>query len=638
MLLNLIKVKKMLKSFHMFSESFLKLVFLRRLILISADFVNLYISLLITFWFIPIEQVLYNVYIFTLPFSFILFIFTGQYKALSRFVVSKDLYKITSRNLSILIYQLIIFRNLNIFKFFILNFLIFTILSGFMRFSFRDLIKIFYKSKTINKSKFLKRALIYGAGSAGSQLVSSLSLESNYRVCGFIDDDYSLHGRELSGHRIYSPNDVERLVEKNKINEILIAMPSVSKVRRSKIIKKFSCFGIKILQIPTLEEIEKGTKDIANLKEIEIEDILQRESVPPNKKLIEKVIKNKNIFVTGAGGSIGTVLCEQILKYNPKNIILLERSEFNLYQIEMKLNNKFSDYKNNIFSYLGSASNKTLLEKIFSKHSIEIIFHAAAFKHVPLLEENPLAAIKNNIFTTKLLCHLSEKYKIKNMVMISTDKAVRPTNIMGASKRVAEMIVQGYAKKSNSNFNSKDSEIHNTTFSIVRFGNVLGSSGSVVPQFQEQIKRGGPITLTHKKVIRYFMSINEAVELVLQASALEKKGNVLLLDMGKPVKIYDLAIQMIALNGLTVKDKNNPSGDIEIITIGLRSGEKLYEELLIDKNSQSTSHPLIFKGIESSPDLDEVLSKLSLLDQELKKYNEKKCIEILKCLVPEWKN
>ena len=631
------KVKNMLNRFQFFSESFLKLVFLRRLILITADFVNLYIALLITFWFIPVEQVLNNLFIYTLPFSFVLFVSTGQYKGLSRYVISKDLYKITSRNLVILIYQLIIFSNLNIAKFFILNFLIFTILSGFMRFSFRDLIKIFYKSKTINKSKFSKRALIYGAGSAGSQLVASLGLESNYKVCGFIDDNDYLHGRELSGHRIYSPNDVERLVEKNLINEILIAMPSVSKVRKSDIIKKFSSYGIKILQMPTLEEIEKGTKDVANLKEIEIEDILQRESVPPNKKLIEKVIKNKNIFITGAGGSIGTVLCEQILKYNPKKIILLERSEFNLYQIEMKLNNKFSNYKKNIFSYLGSASNKVLLEKIFSKHSIEIIFHAAAFKHVPLLEENPIAAIKNNIFTTKLLCDLSEKYKVKNMVMISTDKAVRPTNIMGASKRVAEMIVQGFAKKSNSNINSKDLGFNKTTFSIVRFGNVLGSSGSVVPQFQEQIKRGGPITLTHKEVIRYFMSINEAVELVLQASALEKKGDVLLLDMGNPVKIYDLAIQMVALNGLTVKDKNNPSGDIEIVTIGLRPGEKLYEELLIDKNSQSTSHPLIFKGIEPSPDLNEVLSKLNLLQQELENYDENKCIEILKSIVPEWK-
>ena len=627
----------MFKDLFIFFGFFSKLKIIRRLILISADLISLYIALLVSTWFLNIDNHLISFYLFTFPLTILLFIFTGQYKGLSRYVISKDLYKIVARNFIILIYQLIIFRELNLFKFFILNFFIFSSLIGFMRFSFRDLIKKFYLKKNINKSELVnRRALIYGAGDAGSQLAASLELDNKYKICGFIDDDSSLYGRELSGYSIFNPKEVGRLIEQYSINEILIAIPSISKGMKSSIIKKFSSYGIKVLKIPTLDEIKKGTKNIGYLQEIEIEDLLQRESVPPNKKLIEKVVQKNNIFVTGAGGSIGTELCKQILKYNPKNIILLERSEFNLYQIQMKLKNQFSEYKNKIFYYLGSASDELLLEKIFAKHSIDIIFHAAAFKHVPLLEVNPLEAIKNNILTTNLLCILSNKFKVKHMLMISTDKAVRPTNVMGATKRVAEMLVQGYAKQSILKLDNKNKNLNNTSFSIVRFGNVLGSSGSVVPQFQDQIKSGGPVTLTHKDVIRYFMSINEAVELVLQASGMETDGNILLLDMGQPVKIYDMAIQMIALNGLTVKDDNNQSGDIEIVTIGLRPGEKLYEELLIDKNSQSTSHPLIFKGIESSPDLSEVLLKLNILKEELENYNEKKCLEVLSSLVPEW--
>ena len=415
-------------------------------------------------------------------------------------------------------------------------------------------------------------------------------------------------------------------------------MPSVSRHIKSSIIKRFTKLGVKILQIPSLDEIRRGTKQIEFLKEIEIEDLLQRESVIPDKKLINNEIKNKIICVTGAGGSIGSELCSQILDYGPKKLILIEISEINLYQTEKRLFKDYPNLRRSIYLYLGDVSDKSLMKNIFETHNIDILFHAAAYKHVPLLEFNPLQAIKNNIFTTKILCNFAKKYKINHMVMISTDKAVRPTNVMGATKRVAEIIVQGYAKESK-NIENKTSKISSesfTNFSIVRFGNVLGSSGSVVPMFQEQINQGGPITLTHPEIIRYFMSIKEAVELVLQASALEKNGDILLLDMGDPVKIIDLAKQMISLNGLSIKDEINKKGDIEIINIGLRPGEKLYEELLIDKKSQKTSHPLIYRGIESAPNLNEIENKLIPLEKELNLFNKEQCLKILKTIVPEW--
>ena len=620
---------------------FLKIPIFRKIIFILADSNNLILSLLISNWFLKYNFDLIEIYFYTLPISLLIYIFTGQYKGLSRYVGSPDLYKIALRNLFLFICQIIIFNQKlvpNLLKILLLNFIIYTVLSGIFRFLLRDFLTKIYFNKPNNNSKIKKRVLIYGAGSAGGQLASSLKHHNIYQICGFLDDSKELQGRTLSGYQIYNPEKLKSLIRNLSINEVLIAMPSVSKNIKSAIIKRLNKLAVKILLIPSLDEIRRGTKQIEFLKEIKIDDLLQRESVEPNKELINKEIKNKIIFVTGAGGSIGTELCSQILEYAPKKLILIEISEINLYQTEKRLIKDFPNLRKSLYLYLGSVSDKSLIKNIFETHKIDILFHAAAYKHVPLLEFNPLQAIKNNIFTTKILCSFSKKYNINHMVMISTDKAVRPTNVMGATKRVAEIIVQGYAKASKNKKinNSENISKSFTNFSIVRFGNVLGSSGSVVPMFQEQINEGGPITLTHPEIIRYFMSIKEAVELVLQASALEKNGDILLLDMGDPIKIIDLARQMILLNGFSIKDKNNKKGDIEIIDVGLRPGEKLYEELLIDKKSQKTSHPLIYRGIESSPELEEIEKKLISLEKELNLFNKEECLNILKTIVPEW--
>ena len=620
---------------------FLKVPIFRKLIFILADCQNLILSLAISSWFLKYNLDLREIYLYTLPVAIFIFIFTGQYKGLSRYVGSPDLYKISLRNLFLFLYQIFIFNQrltLSFLKLLLLNFIIYTILSGIFRFLLRDLLTKIYFNENFQNAKIKKRVLIYGAGSAGGQLAASLRHNNVYQIFGFLDDSKALQGRTLSGYQIYNPEELKFIIRKFYINEILIAMPSVSKNVKSSIIKRCTKLGVKILQIPSLDEIRNGTKQIEFLKEIEIEDLLQRESVIPDKNLINNEIKNKIICVTGAGGSIGSELCSQILKYGPKKLILIEISEINLYQTEKRLFKNHPNLRKSIYLYLGSVSDTSLIKSIFERHNIDILFHAAAYKHVPLLEFNPLQAIKNNIFTTKILCSFAKKYNINHMVMISTDKAVRPTNVMGATKRVAEIIVQGYAKESRNkkNHTSKISSESFTNFSIVRFGNVLGSSGSVVPMFQEQINQGGPITLTHPEIIRYFMSIKEAVELVLQASALEKNGDILLLDMGDPVKIIDLAKQMISLNGLSIKDEINKKGDIEIINIGLRPGEKLYEELLIDKKSQKTSHPLIYRGIESAPNLDEIENKLIPLEKELNLFNKEECLKILKTIVPEW--
>ena len=643
--LSQINIRKLIKTFLnkliIIIELLLKSPSLRKLLFIIVDSINILSSLLVSNWFLKYNYSITTIYLYTLPCAIFLFIFTGQYKGLSRYVGSPDLYKISFRNFGILIIQLIILNksfNSQILKLLLLNFLIFTLLTGIFRFLLRDLLRKFYYDNK-NNIKNKKKAFIYGAGSAGAQLAASIKHNNRYQICGFLDDDLKLEGRELSGYKIYNPKNLKVLIKKLSINEILLAMPSVSKGVRSRIIKKFTKLGVKILQIPSLDEIHKGSKQIEFLREIEIEDLLQRESVAPNENLINKEIKNRIICVTGAGGSIGSELCSQILKYNPKKLILIEISEINLYKTEMLLTKNFPNLKECIEPNLGSLSNLPLLKNIFEKNQIDIIFHAAAYKHVPLLEFNPLQAIKNNIFNTKTLCEFSKKYKIKHMVMISTDKAVRPTNVMGATKRVAEIIVQGFAKESKNKITESINALDSyTNFSIVRFGNVLGSSGSVVPMFQEQINQGGPITLTHPEIIRYFMSVKEAVELVLQAAALEKNGDILLLDMGKPVKIIDLAKQMISLNGLSIKDKKNKNGDVEIIYVGLRPGEKLYEELLIDKKSQKTEHPLIYRGIESAPNLNEINDNLQVLEKELYLFNKNNCLKLLKKIVPEWED
>ena len=570
--------------------------------------------------------------------SIIIFLFSGQYNSLSKYIYSSELFLISARNVLILpIFSFFdIFVDFNIlglriyFLFWIIN--SFSIVLS--RFSLKEANSFFEKLN----SKKINPVAIYGAGAAGAQLASTLKMTGNYKITAFFDDDKVLHGRKLYGIPIFSPNKILRF--KGKINQILFAIPSLDKKNSIRIIKKVQNFEIPILKVPSIEALTKGNAKIDSLRPIEIEDLLGRGAVEPRKELLEYSIKNQNICITGAGGSIGTELCNQVLNYSPKSLIIIDSSESNLYNLEAVISNiEFSRNSIKIISILGNVTDFLFVKDIFLNEKVDIVFHAAAYKHVPLIEKNPLSGIENNVFSTLAICKAAEETNVKKVTLISTDKAVRPTNVMGASKRLGELILQAYTDKINSKKYNNLKPFHEcqTKFSIVRFGNVLNSSGSVVPLFKKQIASGGPLTLTHKDVIRYFMTVPEAAQLVIQATSLSQGGEVFLLDMGNPVKIIDLAKQMIRLSGFSVKDSNEPKGDIEILITGLRPGEKLYEELLIDAESQQTQHPLIFKANESYITYDLLIEKVSRLQIYIAKKESEKVLKLLSELVPEWK-
>jgi len=434
------------------------------------------------------------------------------------------------------------------------------------------------------QSSTKKNVLVYGAGEAGRQLVVSLKNNPKFSVIGFVDDNLRLNKKVLLGKKIYSYNNLKKFVDTKDINLVFLAIPSIGRNKRNQIIKKLNKLKLIVKTLPSISEIIDGKVTISDIKDLNIDDLLNREQVEPDTKLLNKNIYKKIVLVTGAGGSIGSELCRQIIKLKPKKLLLLELNEFALYKINEEL--KFYKKKFKIVPLLVNTQDQEKLEIIFETFKVDTVYHTAAYKHVPLVEENICAGVKNNVFSTLAVTKASVNKKVLNLVLISSDKAVRPTNIMGASKRLSELCMQGiyYSKK-----NIK------TKFSIVRFGNVLESSGSVIPKFKKQITEDGVVTLTHKDVTRYFMTITEAAQLVIQAGAMGKHSEVFVLDMGKSVKILDLINKMINLLGLTVKDKKNMNGDIEIKIIGLRSGEKLFEELLIGKNPQKTNHPKIKK-------------------------------------------
>ena len=472
------------------------------------------------------------------------------------------------------------------------------------------------------KKKNLTKVAIYGAGASGAQLEASLRLSYDYSIKFFIDDNKELLGRSLNDIPIRSIDFIQN--NNQVIDQVLIAIPSLKKSNYKKILDKLSSFNISILRIPSLGEIASGKSKINSLRPILIEDILGRDEIPPDQSLLYKSTNNKSILITGAGGSIGSELTRKILEINPSKLVLLERNEPSLYQIQRELENKYPNKK--IFSVLGSACSKQLLKNTIKKYNIDLVFHAAAYKHVPLVEENPIIGLENNIFSTLNICEIAQNLNVEKVILISSDKAVRPTNLMGVSKRISELIFQAFA-------NNKKI---NTCYSIVRFGNVLGSSGSVVPLFREQIYKGGPITITDKEMVRYFMTIEEASYLVIQASALAGSGEILLLDMGEPIFIKTLAEKMINLTGLRVKNKKHPNGDIEIIYTGKRPGEKLYEELLISAESEKTLHPLIYKARENFIDLEILLKELQNLKKYLANFDYESTFKLLENLVPEW--
>ena len=466
-------------------------------------------------------------------------------------------------------------------------------------------------------------ALIYGAGDAGRQLAMALMQSKDTEVIGFLDDDASLEGAIIQSVKVYPTSSIEWLIKSREVTHVLLALPSVSRSQKSQIIQKISVYGVKVLTLPTLSELAEGKLTINDLKEVQIEDLLTREITRPNELLLNKNTRNQVVLVTGAGGSIGSELCRQILKRNPSKLVLVEMSEAALYQIETELTEYLerSHSSTVIVSRLCNVRNAHSIDTIISQEKPHTFYHAAAYKHVPIVENNICEGILNNVQGTLNCINAAVAHKVSQFILISTDKAVRPTNVMGASKRVAEMILQAQAQAQKT-----------TKISMVRFGNVLGSSGSVVPRFRQQIESGGPITLTHAEITRYFMTIPEATQLVMQAGAMGGNGEVFLLDMGEPVKILELAKRMVELSGLKVKDANN-QGDIEIKITGLRPGEKLYEELLIGEHPIATDHPEIFMGMEDFLAEQELTPIVAELISICKEGNADKALKLIHALI-----
>jgi FlaA1/EpsC-like NDP-sugar epimerase len=455
-------------------------------------------------------------------------------------------------------------------------------LIGSSRFVIRDLLRI-----RIRRLAPRERVAIYGAGEAGVQLANALNHSQELEPAVFLDDDPDLEGSRIAGLSVRPPGKLTRLIERDQISTVLLAMPSVPHRRRREIIDALADLPVRVMAMPALAEIAAGTKRVDDVREVDIEDLLGRDPVQPNRLLLERCITGQSVLVTGAGGSIGAELCRQIAGLAPSRLLLLDRSEPALYAIEQEVGRLCAGKPTEVIALLGSVTNADRMRRVMTGFQVETVYHAAAYKHVPIVEHNPIEGVQNNIVGTLRTAEAATASGVSTFVLISTDKAVRPTNVMGATKRFAELILQGLAQQNPS-----------TRFCMVRFGNVLDSSGSVVPLFRDQIRHGGPVTVTHPEVIRYFMTIPEAAQLVLQAGSMGVGGDVFVLEMGEPVRILDLARQMIRLSGLEVQDEDNPEGDIRIEFKGLRPGEKLYEELLIGERDEPTEHPRIRRARE----------------------------------------
>ncbi len=466
--------------------------------------------------------------------------------------------------------------------------------------------------------------MIYGAGAAGQQLSIALLQSNEYKIVAFIDDEIENHGRSINGVKVLSPDDIQKLINKYSVMEILMAVPTLSRSRRREIINLLEPFKVLVRSLPSVSELAKGKVKIDDLREVTIKDLLGRDSILPNQSLLSLNIANKVVMVTGAGGSIGSELSRQILILHPSVLILFELSEFALYTIHRELSIVSPSIK--ILPFLGSVNNKERVGQILKAFSVQTIYHAAAYKHVPMVEYNNNEGINNNIFGTLSCAEAAIENKVETFVLISTDKAVRPTSTMGTTKRFAELILQGLSNQQTE-----------TRFMMVRFGNVLGSSGSVIPLFKKQINEGGPVTVTSPKMIRYFMTIPEAVELVIQAGAMGTGGDVFVLNMGDPVSINELAKKMIRLSGLEIKDKSNPNGDIEIHYTGIRPGEKLFEELIIGKNISKTSHPMIMRAEEDEIEWTDLKLILKDLEKAIIESDFKRVRELLTIAVPDFK-
>ena len=477
-----------------------------------------------------------------------------------------------------------------------------------------------------------KNVIIYGAGTTGIQLLRALNETGQFNMVAFVDNNPSLAGQVVHGVKVLRPGKIGKTIKTENVKEVLLAMPSALRSERRAAIRALEPFNVAVKTLPALDEIASGRVEVSDLRPIEVEDLLGRDPVAPEQALLTRHVKDKVVMITGAGGSIGSELSRQLLDLGPKVLILFELSEVALYEIEMEIEDRrrrlagteaASGSETKIVSVLGSVLDRKLVARTIRGYGVEVIYHAAAYKHVPIVEANPFAGVQNNTFGTLALAETAKELGVERFVLVSSDKAVRPTNVMGASKRLAELILQALSL-------APDSQ---TIFTMVRFGNVLDSSGSVVRRFRNQIQAGGPVTVTHPEIIRYFMSIPEAAQLVIQAGAMASGGEVFVLDMGTPVKIDDLARTMIRLSGLEVRDEENPDGDIAIEYIGLRRGEKLYEELLIGENTTGTSHPRIFKNSEPVLAYADLIAALERLDDATQRQDEAELQEALRATV-----
>lgn len=472
-----------------------------------------------------------------------------------------------------------------------------------------------------------RRVAIYGAGRAGTQLAYALRAGREYFPVAFFDDDPARQNVELAGLRVYSPDRLADYIETRQIDELLLAIPSASRARRAEIIDRMEGLRCKVKLVPGMADIVSGTVAVDAVREVEIEDLLGRESVVPDHSLLGQCITGKVVLVSGAGGSIGSELCRQVVRLQPVRLVLMELSELALYSIEQELAGLCKRLTLNVelVPIMGSVTHQRRNELVMRSFGVQTVYHAAAYKHVPLVEHNPIEGLRNNALGTRRMAEAALAAGVETFVLISTDKAVRPTNVMGASKRLSELVLQALASRGGG-----------TRFCMVRFGNVLGSSGSVVPLFRKQIAAGGPITLTHADITRYFMTIPEAAQLVTQAGSMGQGGEVYVLDMGKPVKIIDLARRMVHLSGLEIRDELHPNGDIAIEIVGLRPGEKLYEELLIGENVEGTQHPLIMRAHEHELPWDVLNERMASLDEACRDFDYERVLVVLSTLVQEY--
>lgn len=589
-------------------EFFLQLTrFNKRLVSLIVDTTLIVFSFWLSFWIrldvsTPIEsQDHWLMLFFIIPFTLFSFVRLGLYRAVLRYVSFRLLLTVLA---GVMFSSLLLVSVAFIFEIFlprstaILFFSTTFILVGGIR--------LFFKMVVYRANKRSVSVLIYGAGASGRQLHQALNQSSEYLPLVFVDDDVKLVNSSIQGLRVYPPVDIASLVQQYQIDKILLAFPSVSTSKRRSVLNQLEALPCEVLSVPSMSDLVSGSASIDELKEVSIDDLLGRGSVEPNTQLLSKNITGKSVLVTGAGGSIGSELCRQIIRLQPASLILLDHSEFGLYEIdkELQLTLKSENLKLALIPILGSVQNRSRLDAVFNKFKPDTIFHAAAYKHVPLVEYNVVEGVRNNVFGTLNCALAASEAGAHSFVLISTDKAVRPTNVMGASKRLAELVLQALAKES-----------HNTIFSMVRFGNVLGSSGSVVPLFRKQIAAGGPVTVTHPEITRYFMTIPEASQLVIQAGAMGVGGDVFVLDMGESIKILDLASKMIHLSGFSIKSTGDPDGDIAIKFSGLRPGEKLYEELLIGDHVIGTTHDQIMSAHEIMLSWDKLQDILDALGE-----------------------